>query len=256
MNTHQQEVQTIRTALQQLGSSEQQLSMEEKRSIDENGYVLFPNLIQSEWLVQLRSKYEELMEKEGQNAGGEFGREEGTRRLSDLVNKGEVFDGMYTHPKVLAAVYYILKNEFKLAILNGRDALPGQGHQALHVDDSKEELVVNTFWLLDDFSPENGATRLVPGSHKWEKYPDELMDNPLDPHPDEVIITAPAGSVMIFNGHIWHGGTKNRTERTRRAISAYYGTRGYQGQIPLQKEVIRKSVYDRISPAARYLLDV
>ena len=127
-----------------------------------------------QWLGALRERFESLCEAEGIAAGIEVHQEEGTRRLADLVNKGPVFDLVYTHPTVLAAVHHVIGREFKMSSLNARDALPGEGHQGLHTDWSKDYdgrfHVCNSIWLLDDFTEENGCTRLVPGTHRG-KHP-------------------------------------------------------------------------------------
>lgn len=255
-----QPIGNIQEALVSMGVNEDTLSAEDKNNLDVNGYVAFENILDTAWLERLRDKYEELMEKEGQSAGIEVHQEAGTRRLSDLVNKGEIFDGVYTHPKILAAVFHVLQREFKLSSLNARDALPGEGLQALHADwgvrkPSEPFHVVNSIWLIDDFTGDNGVTRVVPGTHKWKGSPSDYMNDPSAPHPDENLIIAPAGTVVVFNAHVWHGGTMNRSERTRRAMHCYFTAREH-GQQLNQAEYIRKKTYDRVSPAARYILDV
>ena len=251
---------SIEEALAQLGVTENTLSEAEKEALDRDGFLLLPGLIEPEWLEQLRQTYETLMAKEGALAGIEVHQEAGTRRLSDLVNKGQVFDRIYTHPKVLAGVYHFLRRDFKLSSLNGRDALPGHGHQGFHADwgqafDGKFFSVVNSIWMLDDFTVENGATRVVPGRHRWPGLPKDQLADPAAPHPEEVLLLAPAGSVGIFNAHLWHGGTTNRSNNTRRALHCFFTARDLPQQLN-QAEYIRKQTYDRISPAARYILDV
>ena len=68
-------------------------------------------------------------------------------------------------------------------------------------------------------------------------------------------LSAPAGTVVIFNAHTWHGGTLNRTDRPRRALHSYYTRRALQQQLD-QKAYIRPETYARLSPAARFILDV
>lgn len=259
-------ISNIQEALRELGVTDATLTEEEKKSLDEKGYVIFPDLINPTWLKQLQDAFEALMVKEGQAAGKEVHQEKGARRLADLMNKGEVFDGCYTHPKVLAAVNYIIKGEFKVSAMNGRDALPGEGLQPLHEDwnDFKEDgtyreigdpsYVAISLWMLDDFTETNGATRVVPGTHLM-KAPRFYIDDPLAPHPDQILLTGKAGTVAVMNSHTWHGGTQNNTNDKRRVLHPYYCARDFEQQ-QNQKEYIRKSTYDRISPAARYLLDV
>ncbi|WP_162462922.1 phytanoyl-CoA dioxygenase family protein [Paenibacillus psychroresistens] len=260
MNNIQEDILSIQEALAALGVFEDTLSTVEKRALDEQGYIVLPNAIEEKWFIRLRESYEELMHKEGQNAGKEVHQEKGTRRLADLINKGEVFDGIYTHPQVLAAVNHIIGREFKVSATNGRDAIPGEGHQALHQDWGQSRTknepfhVAISLWMLDDFTTENGATRVVPGSHLWEGSVKDHVD-PLATHPQEVLLTGKAGSIAVMNSHLWHGGTSNRTQGNRRALHPYYTAREFPQQQNMQ-EYIRKSTFDRISPAARYLLDV
>ena len=249
----------IARALDALGVRADLLTAQSRNDLDEKGYTVLPGIIDDEWLAALRDRFEELCEKEGVHAGIEVHQEPGTRRLSDLCNKGPVFDRVYTHPKVLAAVHYVIGRSFKLSSLNARDALPGEGLQGLHADwgaDYDGQFhVCNSIWLLDDFSEENGCTRLVPGSHKG-LHPRNALEDAQAPHPDEERLIAPAGTVAVFNSHTWHGGTRNQSkDRPRRAMHCYFTAREH-GQQLNQREYLRYETWKRISPAARYILDV
>ncbi len=81
------------------------------------------------------------------------------------------------------------------------------------------------------------------------------MDDPMSSHPQEELIIAPAGTVVIFNSHTWHGGTTNRTQHSRRAIHSYFCRREQDQQIN-QMQFIRQDTLSRISPAAREILAV
>ena len=249
----------ITDALDTLGATDDVLTEQNKKELDEKGYTLLPGVIGDEWLESLRSRLEELWEREGSLAGHEEGGEPGTRRLAALVDKGPAFDRVYTHPKLLAAVYGVIGRDFKLSALNARDSLPGQGHQDLHTDSSGDYdgrfYVCNSIWLLDDFTEENGCTRLVPGTHR-ARLPSNVLKDVMAPHPEEEHLVAPAGTVAVFNSHIWHGGTLNRTrDHKRLAPHCYYTAR--EGKQPLdQREHLGTETWERISPAARYILDV
>jgi ectoine hydroxylase-related dioxygenase (phytanoyl-CoA dioxygenase family) len=185
--------------------------------------------------------------------------EGGTNRLADLVNKGPMFQPCFTDPRVLACMAHVL-GEFKLSSLNFREALPGQGLQALHADyggpaPASGFQVCNSVWLLDDFTADNGATRVVPGSHRSDTVPRLAMPDPTAPHPDEVKLAAPAGTVVVFNSHLWHGGTENRSDRPRRGLHSYF-TRRTNGQQTDQKKYLRQETLAGLSPAARFILDV
>ena len=249
----------ISQALEDLGATAQALTQEKRAELDEKGYTVLPGLIDGPWLAALRERFESLCEAEGAGAGLEVHQETGARRLADLVNKGAAFDHVYTHPTVLAGIHHVIGRDFKLSSLNARDALPGEGHQRLHADWSTDYdgrfHVCNSIWLLDDFTEENGCTRLVPGTHKG-RHPGSALEDALATHPKEDHLVAPAGTVAVFNSHTWHGGTLNRTKSgKRRALHCYFTAREHEQQL-VQRRYIRNETWQRISRAARYILDV
>lgn len=254
--------------LEALGIAGDVLTPDEKDFLDQNGYLNLGILLDPSKLEEVRSTIHHLMTEEGENAGAELldskyikhPKEAGADRLADLVNKSAVFDIFYTHPRVLAAVSRVLNQSLHLSSLNYRAAKPGMGLQKLHVDWSEavtpnQYKVCNSIWLLDDFSKANGATRIVPGTHLSGKTPQEEMEDPMQSHPDEIIIEAPAGSVFIFNSHVWHGGTTNTTDQPRRAIHSYFSQRDQPQQVN-QQRYFTEETRKRISEAARYVLGV
>ena len=117
----------------------------------------------------------QLCAEEGETAGAEFKQEPHARRLANLANKGEVFERVMLMPRVLECMEHVLGPELKLSSLNVRSAEPlGDCAQPWHADsgaiaDERGYWVCNSVWMLDDFTPENGATRMIPGSHKWHR---------------------------------------------------------------------------------------
>lgn len=248
--------------LAELGVHSRLLSDREKQQLDEHGFLVIPEVLNVKQLAAFENRLDEIAEAETRSgAGGEVGTEEGTRLLGDLINKDEIFAVCYSTPKVLAAVAHVLNGDVKLSSLNSRSALPGKGHQGLHSDfdggayEPGEYQAVNSIWLVSDFTAENGATRIVPGSHLWGKTPQEVMENDTSPHPDEIKLTAPAGTVVVFNAHTWHGGTLNTTSEPRRATHCYFVRRG-QPQQSDQRKYLRPATRERLSEAQRFLLDV
>ncbi|WKN30151.1 phytanoyl-CoA dioxygenase family protein [Porifericola rhodea] len=254
--------------LQELGVQADTLSPEEKKFLDKNGYLILGKLLSDEQLKQLRYKVNELMEKEGDQAGAELAeskyirhpKEEGAERLADLVNKDEAFDIFYTHPKVLAGITHVLGENFKLSSLNYRGALPGYGQQKLHVDwheavAANDYKVCNSIWLLDDFTSVNGATRFVAGTQNEGRLPQDELPDPMASHPKEKLLEAPAGTVVIFNSHTWHGGTTNRGQKVRRAIHSYFCRRDQPQQIDQQRYILPQT-RARLSASALHVLAV
>lgn len=249
----------LAAALAAVGVAEDTLTAAQVTALDTDGFLVLPDLIGPQRLAALRERTAVLQAAEGPAAGHEVGRQPGAVLLADLINKGEVFESCPTEPAVLAAAHRVV-GELRVNSLNFRAALPGEGHQRLHADwprpvGAGDFHLCNSMWLLDDFAADNGATRVVPGSHHWGRLPADVLADPAAPHPDERLLVGPAGTVVIFNGHLWHGGTRNRTARPRRGLTMSFCRRDEPQQTD-QRALIRKAVYDRLSPAARFILDV
>jgi len=235
------------------------MTVEEKALLQEQGYLIVRGVMDAAWLEELRMATGRLLELEGENAGGEFRKEVGSDRLANLVDKGECFQRLVSHPLLLEAVEVVLGPDWKLSSLNYRAALPGdQSLQPLHCDmglvpDSLGNAVFNSIWMLDDFTTENGPTRFVPGSHKSGQIPRQVLADANAPHPDETVGLGKAGDVILTNAHMWHGGTANRTTAPRRSLHGFY-VRGDQPQQQYQKQLLRPETVNGLSPLLRRVL--
>jgi ectoine hydroxylase-related dioxygenase (phytanoyl-CoA dioxygenase family) len=235
------------------------MSSKQTGELDDQGYIVLENFMPQDLLHRIRNRVEELFESEGEHAGAEFRVEEQTRRLANLVDKGEVFWEPILMPEILEYVRHVLGPEYKLSSLNVRSANPNSTWtQPLHADtgavkDEKGYSVCNTVWMLDDFTTRNGAIRMVPGSHRWGRLPQKALADPYAPHPNEVLLTGRAGTVVVMNAHMWHGGTANRTNRQRRAMHGFYCRRD-KPQQQYQKSLLRAEVQEKLSPDLRHLL--
>ena len=156
--------------------------------------------------------------------GAEHGHRGTARHVSNLPTLDPVFFSCIDHPHVLPCLERYLQPSLVLGSLNARILRPGDGHQELHGDIPEEMLnmtspvMMNTVWMLDDFSPANGATRIVPGSHK-----SGLAEPPAGFDVKRIHqACAPAGSVLIFNGQCWHGGGANTSNERRHALFGHY----------------------------------
>jgi ectoine hydroxylase-related dioxygenase (phytanoyl-CoA dioxygenase family) len=230
----------------------------EQTQLAEAGFLVLEDLMPRELLEALRQQVTALYELEADRAGAEFKQEPGCLRLANLVDKGAVFETVIAHPRILACAQHVLGPRFKLSSLNARTALPGSPPQPLHADmgaiaDGEGYWVCNSVWILDDFTPDNGALRVVPGSHGWRRLPQDAMADPSEPHPDEVLITGRAGSVVVINAHLWHGGLANHTSAPRTAVHAFY-CRSDKPQQQHQKGLLRAEVQERLPPGLRMLL--
>jgi ectoine hydroxylase-related dioxygenase (phytanoyl-CoA dioxygenase family) len=185
-----------------------------------DGYAIVEGVLSPEDVGRARAELTEIL------AATPFGRDdfEGrrTRRVYALFAKTRALDGPATHPLVLSVLDSVL-GHYQLSAPTAIEIGPGEVAQPLHPDDAlyplprpHPELVVNIMWPLEDFTEENGATRIVAGSHRWG---DEA------PGPDTPTVTAemPAGSVLFYLGSLWHGGGANGTDRPRLGVVLHYG---------------------------------
>jgi len=230
----------------------------ERQQLDELGYLILPDFVPQPVLDTLRNRVETLWAEEGDAAGSEFRREPGARRLANLVDKGRIFAEIVATPKILACVEHVVGPGFKLSSLNARSTNAHNGEsQPWHADvgaiaDERGYWVCNSVWMLDDFTADNGATRMIPRSHTWRRLPEPGDTRSL---PGEVLVTGRAGTVVVMNAHLWHGGTANRTDRCRRALHAFY-TREDKPQQQYQKALLRAETVAALTPLQRRVLAI
>jgi len=229
--------------------------------LESEGFVLLPGFMPDTLLERVRRRVDELYAEEGDRAGAEFRLEPGTRRLANLGAKDPVFLELAANATILALVRQVLGERFKVSSMNARSANPqSNSHQPLHVDqgllpDERGNSVCNVVWMLDDFTAENGALRVVPGTHKSGVNPVTALGDPSAAHPDEVLVTGQAGSVVVMNAHLWHGGTANRTNAHRRAVHSFY-CRWDKPQQQYQKGLLPQAVIAQLTPDQRTLLAI
>jgi hypothetical protein len=266
-----------REALAKLGISPGDLTPDQKKQFDEQGFFIAENVFTPAEVEEMRNEYERLRGIEGKFGGHEVHIEPGAPRLSNLFNKSPAFDRCLTCKPTLAAAHYLL-GEIRVYSLNARNPEKGQGQQLLHSDVPRvhpsDWRVVNSMVMLDDMTLDNGPTRVVPGSHHWvtinvpdvnmaevkaiEVTPEDRKIMPTDPyapHPKEIKVTGKAGSVAVINGAIWHGGTRNDSGKSRRVLHLAIGRRDIPQQLN-EREHLTQALWERASPSARFLLDI
>jgi len=233
----------------------------QQRQLERDGYVVLQNVLSADQVNCLVVRLEELWSQEGDQAGEENYIEQNAQRLANLANKGDIFRSIFRHPTILEAVEAVIGPHIRLSMMNAR-AVPPQSDPRMpfHVDtddkgkpDEKGYYVCSAIWMLDDFTRQNGATRIVPETHRSNKLPKEGLDDVYAPHPDEVSVEGKAGDVFVFNGHCWHTGGANMTDAPRRAILVHY-IRADHPQRLRQKEYVSPEVQERLDPLEREIL--
>ena len=144
------------------------------------------------------------------------------QRVWNLLNKGQVFRDLVLNPVANALARHVLGEDLLLFSITANIARRGGTAQKLHGDqlfapaDTPYPLIANSLWMLDDFTDENGSTRVVPRSQNACRWPgpDEAIDT--------VPATGPAGTLMVWDGRLWHGTGANGTDMPRHGLIAAY----------------------------------
>jgi len=196
--------------------------------LEEDGCIVIGNVLDGQELDQLGSELRPHFEATPCCTGDFYGH--ATRRVSSLIAKSPLCRTMAVHPVILSVMDEFLLRGCRQYQLNLTQAIqigPGEPQQMMHPDDPLfpfvhpgYEAMINCMWAVDEFTPDNGATHLVPGSHKWERaglIPDR------QPEADEITQGAmPAGSVLIYFGSLLHCGGANRTAKPRAGVVLSY----------------------------------
>ena len=188
--------------------------------VEADGYALIPNAIAPDQVAWARAELARLVDATPLGRDDFEGRR--TRRVYALFAKTRALDALALHPVVLGVLDRVL-GHYQLSAPAGISIEPREVAQPLHPDDAiypvprpHPELVVNVMWPLQDFTKENGATRIVAGSHHW-------VDERPDASTPAVSVEMSAGTALVYSGQVWHGGGANRTDQSRLGVVLHYG---------------------------------
>lgn len=186
-------------------------------ALQRDGFVILPDLLTPAELGEIRDAVAPLLDRHGRN--GFEGRM--TQRVYSVLNKTRTCDRIADHPRVLALLDRLFLPNYLLSMLQVINILPGEQAQLLHTDDGfyplprpRAALGAATIWAIDDFTADNGATDIIPGSHVWgQRTPEDAEREP---------VVMKAGSCVFFLSTLWHGGGANRSAAPRLAVTAQY----------------------------------
>jgi ectoine hydroxylase-related dioxygenase (phytanoyl-CoA dioxygenase family) len=152
-----------------------------------------------------------------------------TLRIGGVLGISHAAADLVEHPRVLAAADAVLLRNcanYRIGSLTGIEILPGEDDQVLHADDAiyplhlaGTQLQISAMWSLNDFTAENGATRVVLGSHRSQVYAGYRLDDSVD---DIAQAVMPPGSLLLYLGSTLHGGGANRSHAPRAGLINTY----------------------------------
>lgn len=228
-----------------------------KRHMDKFGYCLLKDALGREEVDAIRSRLLTQLEAELERGVSRMRPDDKKQLIRFLINKGQVFRDMIVHPGLHEMLRHVIGDAYLLSSYHAHVAHPGST-MAFHTDqfwmpppttDRKQTLVkpgsitrsgnrgrhvggevlmepdtiapavtCNAMWMIDDYTAENGATLLVPGSHLSGRQPDPVLDS----NANWVPATGPAGTAVVFEGRIWHTTGINTTDRPRIGLSTNF----------------------------------
>lgn len=245
---------TATDAMYRVIAAQSQLHADAARQLRDAGFVVIPGPATPGGIEQLSMAYDRAIA----TADVADVRVGSSTRVTDFVNRGPEFDGIYVFPPLLAACCLIIGQPFKLSGTRARTLEPGAPVEGLHVDVKPRAdgwPIVGFIMMVDAFDAENGVTRFVPGSHLTLRDPSEVMGDRAAAHEEEVLACGPPGSIIIFNGSVWHGHTANRSRRRRRSIQGHFVPRDARASVDHAARM-RPEVLGRIGNLAKYVLAV
>jgi len=234
-------IESFAEALAQAGATAAMLSPADARALDEQGYVVLRSAIPSDSLGDLRARFEECMLAPDK---WPMPREPDTRH--SMLANDEATRRICLSPRLLALVAHGIGDRFFLKDVQGRDPLPGGGHQGLHrdwPDDGPGSRMMVGLGFLDPFGDANGATRLIPGTHAerggMNDYAAHLT------HPREVVVEGDAGDVLVFHGRLVHSGRRNDSGASRRTLQICWQLHSAMGPFKDKRDLSAVPPLDR-----------
>ncbi len=196
---------------------------EHAAELHEQGYTIVENVLDKAEIEAANAVLDAIFERE-KEIGPKRNWHNGTYKVAYMLpQKASLFLEFCFNPRVLPLMQMLLGERCVLGSLNGLSMTPGGQGQSLHLDQDETVpgavLYINALHTLDDFTRENGCTRVVRGSQN-RVFPRGAERETIES--EAVYLEAPAGSLIAFNGGLWHAGSQNKTDKPRRAIHAFY----------------------------------
>ena len=194
------------------------------RALATDGFTVIPDFLSAGQLQRVRQGL-------APHLGGPSGRNDfegfDTQRVYTLVARGRLFEDLAEDARLRALLDANLLPGYLLTASQAINIRPGETAQALHVDDGfyrlprpRPAVSFSMILAVDDFTAENGATELIPGSHLWDMETATAATGPRGPAPRPMVMKA--GACLVFSGILIHRGGANRSAAPRLAVTYQY----------------------------------
>jgi ectoine hydroxylase-related dioxygenase (phytanoyl-CoA dioxygenase family) len=191
--------------------------------IASRGWTILPGVIDEALVDELATDLSRLERELGTEPAANSFEGAHTLRVYNLLARSEVWWKVPVHDAVLPVVERVLDPGCLVSSLSSINIGPGETAQPIHADDQlipipkpRPPTVCNTMWALTDFTEENGATRVISGSHLADASPNYGQAY------ESEFAAMSRGSVLVWHGSLWHGGGANRTDQRRIGIAMNY----------------------------------
>jgi ectoine hydroxylase-related dioxygenase (phytanoyl-CoA dioxygenase family) len=223
--------------------------------IERDGYTIVEGVFDAAFADAVTADLARLERELGEGPGKNLFEGLQTVRIYNLLAHGALYQAIAAHQSILPIVEGVLDRGCLVSSLSSIAIGPGEGAQPIHADDMliplprpHVTLVCNTMWAMTDFTEDNGATRIIPGSHRDAANPELGKE-----YGGTVAAAMPRGSVLVFNGSAWHGGGPNRAGSRRVGIAMNYCA-GWMRQQENQQLGIPLEIARGFSPRLRKLV--
>ena len=195
-------------------------------ALDQHGWLAVPGVLPARDALALADRCTALLDDVSEPGPGDKPAG-GTRRAARLLERVPQIARLLEHPSLATVVVHLLGRAVPPTDVALRCPQPGFGGQSLHADDVPithpgECRAVTAIVALCEFTSTNGATAVVPGSHRRPDLQRRVAR--LDLSASEAVLTGPPGTAFVFSAHLLHRGTLNRSDRPRPALQAQWRT--------------------------------
>jgi ectoine hydroxylase-related dioxygenase (phytanoyl-CoA dioxygenase family) len=225
---------------------------------DGNGYAILPNLIPPGEAAEAREILLQCSDTPLVKGLPARNPATGQRTVGSLLHRGVMFERLVQNPALMEIGEALLGDDMTLSSYAARILEPGAREMGAHIDYPywamsgpfavRPALMLQVIWMMQDFTEENGATLVVPGSQQRGVPPDAAAFAK-----EAIVVTGSSGSAIVSHGLLWHDTSRNRTDTPRVSMLINYGLKVIRSMEPAIA-VVPDEVMERATPRLRRLL--